>query len=205
MRSFDAALGGLCERWVGAVVRRPVRTLLAASSLTAALLVAGWPHFGLDSNEDILFSDRLEFVPRREAWRELFPTFRDPILVRVEAPTADAADAAVRALEARLEQEPERFPRVDRPGAGEFFERNGLLYLEPGELEELSDRLISAQPLLSELARDPSLRGLADILGDALEEASRPEGCPERGARRGSRVRGCLDGRHRSDRGIPRR
>ncbi|MDJ0786340.1 MAG: MMPL family transporter [Myxococcota bacterium] len=172
MASFDEFLGRSCERWVAAVARHPLRTALAALGLALGLFGLGLPHFGLDSSEDILFSEQLEFVPRREAWRVLFPGYRDPMLVRIEAPTADAADAAVKRLEERLRLQPELFPLFDQPAAGEFFERHGLLYLELDELLELSDRLVAAQPLLSSLARDPSLRGLADLLGDALQRAS---------------------------------
>ena len=56
-----------------------------------------------------------------------------------------------------------------------FFDRNGLLYLKTEELQSLSDQLVAAQPLLGTLAADPSLRGLFNALGLALEGVQRGE------------------------------
>ncbi|MEO1203851.1 MAG: MMPL family transporter, partial [Pseudomonadota bacterium] len=52
-----------------------------------------------------------------------------------------------------------------------FFQRNGLLYLSVPALEKLSDDLAEAQPLLASLSADPTLRGLADVLTLAIEQA----------------------------------
>nr|WP_246484232.1 MMPL family transporter [Marivibrio halodurans] len=41
--------------------------------------------------------------------------------------------------------------------------RNGLLYLSVERLEAVSGRLLAAQPAIAELARDPSLRGVAEV------------------------------------------
>ena len=59
---------------------------------------------------------------------------------------------------------PDLFTYVRRPDGGEFFDRNGPLFLSPAELQKISDKLIEAQPLIGTLARDPSLRGLFDTL-----------------------------------------
>src|SRR4029079_14406381 len=53
---------------------------------------------------------------------------------------------------------------VRKADGGDFFERKGLLFLSPEELQEISDKLIAAQPLIGSMARDPSLRGLFDTL-----------------------------------------
>ena len=63
-----------------------------------------------------------------------------------------------------MRAEPELFRYVRQPDGGAFFDRNGLLFLSVAELEALSEQLIAAQPLIGNLARDPSLRGLFDTL-----------------------------------------
>ena len=65
----------------------------------------------------------------------------------------------------------ERFVWVYFAPSDPFFRRNGLLYVALDELETLADRLAEAQPMLAILAEDPSLRGLAEVLGLAIEEA----------------------------------
>src|SRR5690606_10195941 len=61
------------------------------------------------------------------------------------------------------------FRTVRQPTADPFFKKNGLLYLSPEKLDETVDQLIRAQPLLGELAADPTLRGLFDALALALD------------------------------------
>jgi len=95
----------------------------------------------------------------------------DLVLVVVDAPSDTRARNAVRWLAAELRADPERFRDVFVPGDGAFFERNGLLYLESDALEELVDDLALAQPFLAELSRDPSLRGLFDLLRRALDRS----------------------------------
>src|SRR5919107_6167457 len=63
-----------------------------------------------------------------------------------------------------MQARPELFTYVRRPDGGEFFDRNGPLFLSRAELQALSDKLIEAQPLIGMLSRDPSLRGLFDTL-----------------------------------------
>ena len=51
------------------------------------------------------------------------------ILAVVDAPTPELAALAADALTARLKMQPELFHAVRRPDGGEFFEKNGLLFL----------------------------------------------------------------------------
>ncbi len=173
--TLDDALGRACARWIDWVQPRAGWVVAAFLAGSLALLAAAAPRLAVDSNEDILFSEELPFVPRRAHWRTLFPQFQDPILVVVDAETPDRAQSATDRLVAHLAEDPERFPRIDHVGGGSFFEAHGLLYLERAELEDLSDRLAAAQPFLGSLSRDPSLRGLLPLLGDALEFAQEGE------------------------------
>jgi uncharacterized protein len=61
------------------------------------------------------------------------------------------------------------FPMVGQPDSGDFFERNGLLFGTPAEVEKSAAGLTQAQPLISGLAADPSLRGVMKALSLAAE------------------------------------
>ncbi|MFN3077798.1 MAG: hypothetical protein ABT940_13150, partial [Alphaproteobacteria bacterium] len=58
------------------------------------------------------------------------------------------------------------------PEGDPFFRRNGLLYLELGEIDALGDRLARVQPFLGSLWQDRSLRGLFELLTLAITETA---------------------------------
>src|SRR5207302_6551637 len=64
----------------------------------------------------------------------------------------------------RLTADQDLFKSVSQPGGGEFFRKNGLLFLPAAETEKIAEQLIQAEPLISQLATDPSLRGLIEVL-----------------------------------------
>src|SRR5262249_35081583 len=76
----------------------------------------------------------------------------------------EATTKLAQALAAR----PDIVRAVHQPQSGEFFDRNGLLYLPTSEVERLTGGLMQGAPLLQKLATDPSLRGSLNALGLGL-------------------------------------
>ncbi len=58
-------------------------------------------------------------------------------------------------------------------GSGEFFEKNGLLYLPEAEVKQLTGQFASAAPLIEIMAGDPSIRGLTGALETGLAGVKR--------------------------------
>ena len=82
------------------------------------------------------------------AWRQnelaldaAFPQNVDLIVVVIDGQTGDLADRAARDLAARMQARPDLFTYVRRPDGGEFFDRNGPLFLPTAELQNISDKL----------------------------------------------------------------
>lgn len=157
----------------------------AKTVLVVSVLLAGASLFYVSENLRIN-SDTAglvsEDVPFQRHWAELqavFPGFVDLLLIAVDAPTIDKSEDAADLIAARLRETSDLFPSVVVPGAGPFFRRNGLLYLERDELAALVDRLAEAQPALAKLAEDPSLRGLYDVIALAVEARRSGEDVPE--------------------------
>jgi hypothetical protein len=75
-----------------------------------------------------------------------------------------------------MRAEPRLFPSVFLAGDGDFFARNGLLYLSVDELESLSDTLVAAQPLIGQIATRPNGAGVLGVLADAIESSAGPAG-----------------------------
>lgn len=144
--------------------------------LLTALLTGGAAYFsaarlGFDPGFDRLLSSDLPFRQTEAALAEAFPQRHGLLTILVQAENAETADEAAAALAARLAAMPERFRSVYYPEGLPFYRRNGLLYLDVPALEEMSDLLTKAQPLLTVLGADPTLRGLTEILSLAIEQA----------------------------------
>jgi len=160
---------GLCVQWASA---RPAWTLVLASLLVlvSGLYAAG--HLGVDADTDDLFERDLPFRQNDLEIRRDLPLRYNNLLVVIDAPTDLVADQVARRMVGWIRSDQKHFEGVFAPGVGDFFDRNGLLYLDVKDLEVLADDLAGVQPLLAEIARDPTVRGVFDLLTLAAREAS---------------------------------
>src|SRR5579863_6798228 len=125
-------------------------------------------HFKINTDVSQLIETDETWTALGDATDKAFPQRGQTILVVVEAGAPEFADAAANELTAALRKQPNEFAAVSQPSGGPFFERNGLLFLSPKELEDTTSQLVKAKPLINTLAKDPSLTGLADTLTTAL-------------------------------------
>lgn len=139
-----------------------VLVLWTVLSASAAWFVAA--RFTMDTDTGELLSRELAWRQRQLAVDKAFPQRSDLIVAVVDGRSPELAGRAAASLYTRLARETSLFKAVWRPDGGDFFEKNGLLYLSNAELAQTLEKLIAAQPLLGPLAADPSLRGLAGAL-----------------------------------------
>jgi hopanoid biosynthesis associated RND transporter like protein HpnN len=111
-----------------------------------------------------MISDKLPYRKLEKEFQSAFPQFKETVVVVIDADTAEAARLHTDKLAERLKRETALFKGVYAPGSGEFFEKNGLLYLSVKDLEVLSENLASAQPLLGLISKDLTLRGLFSVI-----------------------------------------
>ena len=138
--------------------------IVLATLVSAVAGVYAARHFGLNTDINKLISPDLDWRKREIAFETSFPHRLHSILTVVDAPTPELATQAATALAGRLSANKELFPAVAQPGGGEFFRRNGLLFLPAAETEKIAGQLAQAEPLIAQLATDPSLRGLVEVL-----------------------------------------
>ena len=129
----------------------------------------------VDTNTGDMISLELPFQKNRIALEKAFPQDIGTVLLLVEGQTPEATSAAVTRIVGRLRQDTAHFSQVYVPDEGAFFARNGLLFLDLPELENLTNQLANAQPFMGRLAEDNTLRGLFGILGEALDEAEKSD------------------------------
>jgi hopanoid biosynthesis associated RND transporter like protein HpnN len=164
-KSFDQMLA-----WWVDVARRRARLILALSLILTALSVDyALTNLGINTDTGQMFSDTLPWRHTYLQYQKDFPESVENLVLVLDGSNPDLVEQASRQLAQRLSQDMRLVKWVYRPDAGPFFEREGLLYLSPDELGKLSDNLAAIQPFLGRLAADPSLRGFAGLLGQAVD------------------------------------
>lgn len=148
--------------------RRPWTIVILAVVLTGLSAFYATQHFAINTDIGKLIDSKEDWAKRDTALERAFPDRANVTLVVVEAPAIELADAAAGELARQLARQPERFRGVFLPSADAFFTHNGLLFLSTDQVTKTSQELIDARALLEALARDPSLRGLANLLSVSL-------------------------------------
>ncbi|HEY0330529.1 MAG TPA: MMPL family transporter [Rhodopseudomonas sp.] len=159
---------------VKACTRFAAFTVLIAIILAIAAGVYTARNFGINTDINRLISPDLDWRKRDISFDKAFDQER-LILAVVDAPTPEFANAAGNALTEKLSQNNKDFDSVQRLGGGEFFDKNGLLFLPTKEVAELTGQFQQAAPLLEIMAGDPSLRGLTGALETGLAGVKRGE------------------------------
>lgn len=173
-----ARLGVALAWWIDAA-RRQARLIIAAAVIASiAAAVFAFNTLRINSGTDALLSPDLPYQRQAAALQAAFPQLYPILVIVIDAGSPERADEAAAALVERLRQDPTHFASVFYPQGDPFFRRNGLLFLPPHELTALADRLAGAQPLLAALAQDPSLRGLMQVLGLAIDGIQMGEADP---------------------------
>jgi hopanoid biosynthesis associated RND transporter like protein HpnN len=168
MKKVTEVYGQFIAKLDNRLLRYP-KTLILLTLLACGLSLyytAG--HLGIDADTTKILSEDLPFQKDREHFIEAFPQDDQAILVVVDGRTPEQAAHALDYLGARFGREKQQIQSVYIPGAGDFFERHGLLYPDLDDVEELAAKLAEAQPFIGTLSGDNSLKSLLSILGQAI-------------------------------------
>ncbi len=157
---------GPITRVVVAVVmacsRLKVPVLAVALVLTAASVWYVANHFAINTNTDDFIDASVPWRKNEIAYAKAFPGQNNQIIAVIDGRTPERASEAAGALLAKLQGHPDLFKSVVAPDGGPFFAKNGLLFQSPDDVRKTAGGLVKAQPVLSILASDASLRGVMD-------------------------------------------
>nr|WP_210290978.1 MMPL family transporter [Bradyrhizobium elkanii] len=154
-----------CTRFALPVVIFSVLLSIGAGFYTAR-------NFSINTDINKLISPDLDWRKRDNQFEEAFDRER-LILAVVEAATPELTSSAAKALTAKLQADEKNFEAITALGSGEFFEKNGLLFLPTEEVGKVAGQLESAAPLIEIMAGDPSIRGLTGALETGLAGVKR--------------------------------
>jgi hopanoid biosynthesis associated RND transporter like protein HpnN len=142
-------------------------TLVVALILAVAAGVYTARNFTINTDINTLISSNLDWRKRDNQFEKSFDRERT-ILAVIDAPTPELTSAAAAALQRKLSGDTQHFESVQPLGAGEFFEKNGLLFLPVAEVGRVTGQFEAAAPLIEIMAGDPSIRGLTGALETGL-------------------------------------
>jgi uncharacterized protein len=146
--------------------------LILSLVLAVASTVYAARHFAINTDINTLISPDLDWRKRDNQFEEAFDREK-LILAVVEAPTPELAGSAADALAEKLKGDTRNFEAVQPLGSGEFFARNGLLFLPMEEVAKTTGQLEASAPLIEIMAGDPSIRGLTGALETGLAGVKR--------------------------------
>ncbi|VIO71001.1 MMPL family transporter [Bradyrhizobium ivorense] len=129
-------------------------------------------NFSINTDINKLISADLDWRKRDNQFEEAFDRER-LILAVVEAQTPELTSSAAKALTERLQGDKKNFESITPLGSGEFFEKNGLLFLPTEEVAKTTAQLEQSAPLVEIMAGDPSIRGLTGALETGLAGVKR--------------------------------
>ena len=159
---------------VRACTRFATLTLILGLILATAAGYYTARHFAINTDINTLISENLDWRKRDQQFDRAFDRDRT-ILAVVEAPTPEQTNSAAAALEQKLKDDKKNFRSMQPLGSGEFFDKNGLLFLPTEELGKITGQFGAAAPLIEIMAGDPSIRGLTGALETGLAGVKRGE------------------------------
>jgi uncharacterized protein len=153
--------------------RHPWWVIAIALALATVSGVYAARNFAIKTDINDLFPRDLPWAKRATDYQKAFP--QREILVVVDAPTPELVEQASNKLAAALTAQTKLIRSIRQPQGGNFFDRNGMLFLPVAEVEKVSSGLAKADTLLDTLSTDPSLRGSLDALNFGLVGVDRGE------------------------------
>ena len=130
LTSIVVSIVRFCTRFAIPIVLLSLILAIGAGFYTAR-------NFSINTDINTLISPDLDWRKRDNQFEQAFDRER-LILAVVEAPTPELASAAAKALAEKLSGDSKDFESVTPLGSGEFFEKNGLLFLPVEDVSKVT-------------------------------------------------------------------
>ncbi len=167
--SHTSTIERMIVSWVQFIERNRISIIISIIALTIASVFYIKDNLGMSTDTTDMLSEELHWRKLDIEYERLFPQFLDNILVVIEAETPDQASDTAEKLYTALIDDSALLNYIYYPSLLPYFRQSAFLFLDIDELQDLSDRLAMIQPFLGTLLEDQNLRGLFNMLGDAIQ------------------------------------
>jgi hopanoid biosynthesis associated RND transporter like protein HpnN len=176
--SFKTRSHTIFSRWGDWTLGNPVKVLLMMVLLSILALQYTAGHLSINTDTTELVAPDAPFQQNRRNYEKAFSQDLHTLLLVVESDTPELTKSATKRLLRLMSADQAHFNSAYIPNDNEFFRQNGLLYLEPDELQSLSNNLSLAQPFIGRIAQEPNLTGFFSIFEDALTSTDKTQVVP---------------------------
>jgi hopanoid biosynthesis associated RND transporter like protein HpnN len=156
-------------KFIQFIERYRLAIIFAYIALTVFSIFYIKDHLGVNTDTTDMLSPDLEWRKLDIEYEKEFPQFTDNLLIVIESNTPDQASDTAEKLHAALKDNPKLISDIFYPNLLPYFRQSAFLFLDTDELQDLADQLATIQPFLGTLLADKNLRGLFNMLSDALE------------------------------------
>ncbi len=163
-------------QWVDFSRRKSGFVIAACLTITLLAAVYALLFLGINSDNVRLVSDDLPSRKNHDAFAEIFPNLDNALMVVIDGETPEVARQSANRLLEVLQKDSAYVEKAYLPGGGDFFEKHGMLYRSPDDLEIFADQIVRLQPLLASLEADPSIVHLTSLVEAGLDQARNGNG-----------------------------
>jgi hopanoid biosynthesis associated RND transporter like protein HpnN len=176
--SIEHNIRSLAFRWSNGLLHSPVLLLISAVLLAYLSIIYTSNHLSINTDTTEMIAPEMAFQQNRRLFEKAFDQDTHTMLVVLESSSPELTKASAQRLARELAADTEHFVKIYRPDDNDFFQKNGLLYLDTDKLQDFSVTLAQAQPFIGRISQDPSLNGFFSIFQDALNAENKSEEVP---------------------------
>jgi len=158
----------LLANWTAWVVRHARAVLTVTLLATCGAAWVAISQFEMNSDTSRLIRQDTDWKRVNTEFLDTFPQYDRNTFVVVSGDQPDKVSQVARRLAANIRAESDVFESVYSPASNDFVDANALLYLDPETLNDTVSKLADAQPFLTAIAEDNSLRSALQLVIDAL-------------------------------------
>ena len=158
----------LLANWTAWVVRHARAVLTVTLLATCGAAWVAITQFEMNSDMSRLIHQDTDWKRVNTEFLDTFPQYDRNTFVVVSGDQPDKVSQVARQLAANIRAESDVFETVYSPASNDFVDANALLYLDPETLNDTVSKLADAQPFLTAIAEDNSLRSALQLVIDAL-------------------------------------
>ena len=155
--------------WITWISNRAGLIMAATMLLTIAAGYYAVTAFSMNSDTSLLIRQDTDWKQVNREFVKTFPQYDQNTFVVISGNKPNQVSIVARHLADQIRENDSVFRTVYSPASNQFALEHALLYFEPDTLNDTISKLADAQPFLTAVATDNSLRSVFQLVLDALD------------------------------------